>query len=87
MVAVSVGAGEVWSGEGTLVVARAGEERRVDLHGKHKAARATTRVPALLRTTPAPTVPPFLSRFSRRFLLHLTLIGRSLVVALEASFF
>jgi hypothetical protein len=33
MLVVSVGAGEVWSGEGTLVVARAGEERRVDLHG------------------------------------------------------
>jgi hypothetical protein len=29
MVVVSVGAGEVWSGVGTLVVARAGEERGV----------------------------------------------------------
>jgi hypothetical protein len=45
MVVVFVGAGEVWSGVGTLVVARAGEERRVDLHGNPKATRATTRVP------------------------------------------
>jgi hypothetical protein len=45
--------------------------------GNPKAARATTRVPTLLRTTPAPTVPPFLSRFSHRFLLHLTPLRRN----------
>ena len=45
--------------------------------------RATQASPPHIHSTPAPTVPPFLSHFSRRFLLHLTPIGRWLVLALH----
>jgi hypothetical protein len=75
MVVGSVGTGEVRSGVGILVVACAGEERRVDLHGEPKATRATTRVPSQPRTTPAPTVPPWFARFSRPCSLSLMPIG------------